>query len=883
MRRVFHLAVSLFLLFAVLSRPVRAEHEFSPGTENGYHSTVLPFLAKHCFRCHDKRKASAGLRVDQLGTSFVTAPSDDWVEVMDAINLGKMPPEEEIRPDAAVSFKVVKWIAAQLMHSEKVARAAGGQIPMRRLNRDEFANTVRDLLLLDERLLAPIVEVLPGDGKAEGFDRLGVALFFDQTQIERTLSVAEMISELAIINPDATPSVQSMRYEAELERPPRDRSVGNLGIRPIKDLEKHRYDPTQKIPGGPKAHAITKDGVVFSQGNDTYVRDDNRGRIGSARAERLITEDGYYRFRVRGGVDRGTPDKPITLTIAHNFKTPHEAIVEVPFPHAVDEPGVVEVTMFLRRGAEDQRHKITLLYNHLPKYIVTTDTNNKLFRDLNGTVGKIQGARAVGDAAVVAKWEAFLKDAKARAKAWQGPMRQINPRYVDITPPRFYLDWMEIEGPIRSDWPPRSHQRLLFKGDSQRDLAYAREIVEQFLPRAYRRPVTTAEVAQVTKLIARELESGRDFHGALRIGLQRVLTSPTFLFLNEPTGEGTRRLNNYALASRLSYFLWSTMPDDQLFEQAAKKQLSDPSALTKQVDRMLADPKAREFVENFAGQWLNVREFGSVLPAENLYSEYDVDLEQSSKQEAYEFFAEILSRNLPVTNFLDSDFVVINQRLARHYGIDGVTGSEFRRVSLRPEHNRGGVFGMAGLMTLLADGTRTLPVRRAAWIVENLFNDPPPPPPPNAGEVQPNTEGEKLTVRERLERHRNELTCASCHATLDPYGLALENYDAIGKWRTRQNGESFRGKNAPELVVSGKLPSGREFGSLKEFKSALLAEKDRFARALSERMMTYALGRPVGYSDRQTIHSFAEALKSDNYRIRTLIHAIVASEEFQTK
>lgn len=302
----------------------------------------------------------------------------------------------------------------------------------------------------------------------------------------------------------------------------------------------------------------------------------------------------------------------------------------------------------------------------------------------------------------------------------------------------------------------------------------------------------------------------------------------------------------------------------------------------REVRRLLADPKAREFVENFAGQWLSVREFGTVMPARQ-YADYDAELEAASKEEVYAFFNEVLTQDLPVTSFLDSDFLVINERLARHYEIDGVAGKHFRRVALAPQHNRGGIFGMAGLMTLLADGTRTLPVRRAAWIRENLFNDPPPPPPPNAGEVQPNTRGEKLTVRERLERHRNEPTCASCHAPLDPYGLALENYDAIGQWRTHQNGEDFKGRKRPDLDVSGRLPSGREFATLAEFKAALLAEKDAFARAFSERLLTYALTRPVGYVDHQTVDGLVAALRGNGYRIRPLIEAVVLSEAFRSK
>lgn len=578
------------------------------------------------------------------------------------------------------------------------------------------------------------------------------------------------------------------------------------------------------------------------------------------------------------------------MTVSYNFKTPQEHSQEVAITSRAGDPGVFETVMFLHRGADDQRRKITLMYNDLQKYIVTTPEANQLRQDTVGTVGKIQAARSAGDSSEVQRLEAVLHDARQRAAAWKGPARHINPEFAKDDPPRFYLDWLEFEGPLQQQWPPESHQLIFFDGDDRNDVEYAREIVQRFLPRAYRRPVTTSEVESVMKLVEAELQSSQELHVALRLGLQRILTSPGFLFLQEPrtkeslpnATEAPRRLNDYELACRLSYFLWSTMPDDELFQLAKQGGLSDAAVLGGQVDRLLADPKCRELVENFGGQWLSVNEFGSVMPATE-YRDYDADLEESSKLEAFAFFEEILRNDLPVNTFLDSDFVVINERLARHYGIEGVTGEGFRRVSIKPEHHRGGVLGMAGLMTLLADGTRTLPVRRASWVVTNLFNDPPPPPPPNAGEVQPNTAGEKLTVRERLSRHRDEPTCASCHRTLDPFGLALENYDAIGMWRTRQNGEGFRGRKSPELDVSGTLPSGRPFDGLNEFKAALMEEKDRFARAFSQRMLTYALCRPVGYADRETVDRLVQSLVENGYRIQPLIRAIVASDSFQTK
>ena len=447
-----------------------------------------------------------------------------------------------------------------------------------------------------------------------------------------------------------------------------------------------------------------------------------------------------------------------------------------------------------------------------------------------------------------------------------------------------FVDWVEVSGPIFPDWPPKSHKSLFFAGDNRQDAEYVREIFARFLPRAYRRPVTEAEMDGVVTVVERARQKGIGFHDAMRMGLARVLCSPGFLFIQEPTTDASpRRLNDYELASRLSYFLWSSMPDEELFELAKSGRLHETDVLTAQVDRLLDSPKAEAFVEGFAGQWLQIREFGSVMPAAEYKRDYDQELEDASRREAYAFFREVLANDLPITNFLDSDFVMINERLARHYGIEGVEGPQIRRVAIQPEHHRGGVLGMAGLMTYLSDGTRTLPVRRAAWVKTQLFGDPPGNPPPNAGEIQPNTAGAKLTVRQRLDLHRNEPTCASCHAKLDPFGIALENYDAIGMWRTKANGEGFRGRNAPELDVSGSFPNGETFTSLEDYKAGLLRQKDDFTQNLATQLLTYALTRPVGYSDGKTVKVITDVTQREGYRLRPLIREIVRSEFFQSK
>jgi hypothetical protein len=324
------------------------------------------------------------------------------------------------------------------------------------------------------------------------------------------------------------------------------------------------------------------------------------------------------------------------------------------------------------------------------------------------------------------------------------------------------------------------------------------------------------------------------------------------------------------------------MPDDELLALAAAGKLHEPANVAAQMKRMIADPKSEQFVQNFGGQWLSVRDYGSIQPAAE-YANYDKALARAAQQEPLAFFTEVLSKNLPVTSFIDSDFLVINERLAKHYGVEGVIGTEFRRVSIRPEHHRGGVLGMTGLMTFLADGTRTLPMRRGSWVLRELFNDPPNNPPPNAGEIQPNTAGKSLTVRERIELHRHDEICASCHFKLDPYGLALENYDAIGQWRERFNGEGFRGSSGPALDVSGKFPDGKAFATLDEYKAGLMAQKEKFARAFCTKLLTYALGRPVGYTDHEQLEALTAVLKNSDYRIQPLLHAIATSEPFNTK
>lgn len=838
----------------------------------GYRETALPFVEQHCLRCHGPKKTLAGFRIDLIGDDFrKPRVAEHWHEVIDRINAGKMPPEDSPRPDAKQAAAFVAWVTAQLREVDRAAKDTGGRIPLRRLNRDEYANTVRDLLHLDEQIVRPLVEELPGDGRAEGFDRLGVALFFDQTQVERTLAAAEKIAARAIVTEPPKVNRTVSRFEHVRRRPPPAMVEVFPGF-------------THTIPRGAEDLIVRPDALEFIQGYPTYRREDvGWGSVHHFSVAGTVTQDGYYRVRINAKVDNRSRTEKNRFRVQYGMDSPIQTEVQV----ELDPSGTTEAVLFLR-GPVDGEVKgpqvLRVLWNHNEKAVIREPKYMNLVSRWTALRGKMEAAAA--RRAPQAEMDALKKQRETlqtEMNAWKGVANIYNPEMDVAKLPRLLIQSIEIEGPIQKEWPPPSHKLLFFAGDDRRDETAIRAVFARLLPRAYRRPTTAEEIdALVAVVVQAQTTQKLSFHEAMRLGLQRVLCSPSFVFLQEPAADKPRSLTDHELAVRLSYFLWSSMPDETLFTLATAGKLRRPDELTAQVRRMLADPKADQLVQNFAGQWLGVREFGSIQPAAE-YRDYDAVLKQSSLREPFAFFREVLRNNLPITSFLDSDFLVIDERLAKHYGIEGVKGPEFRRVAIRPEHHRGGVLGMAGLMTHLADGTRTLPLRRASWVLRELLNDPPNNPPPNAGEIQPNTAGKTLTVRQRLDLHRRDAICASCHAKLDPYGLALENYDAIGKWRDRFNGEGFRGAAGPKLDVSGQLADGTKFTTLEKYKAALLKDKDRFARALSVKLLTYALGRPVGYTDRQVIETLVTALRKDEYRLQTLIQGIVVSEPFRTK
>lgn len=441
--------------------------------------------------------------------------------------------------------------------------------------------------------------------------------------------------------------------------------------------------------------------------------------------------------------------------------------------------------------------------------------------------------------------------------------------------PTLIVDSIDWDGPIVESWPTQAHQRIF--GDSKD----AREIVSKFAERAWRRPVKAEEITPLLQPFEQAQKLGEAFELSIRGSLVAVLCSKNFLYLVEGDAKQPRQqLGDHELASRLSYFLWSTLPDQRLLDLARDGKLREAATLRAETRRMLADPKAAAFAESFPRQWLQLRKVGMFPPDKVLYPEYDENLEQSMVAETVSFFAEILKTNSSLREFLDSDWSMINERLAMHYEIPGIRGDQVQRVSFKPEQHRGGLLTQASILSLTSDGTRHRPVHRGVWVLESIIGKPPPPPPANVpalGTPAPNVK--KTTVREKLEQHRADPNCTACHNKIDPLGIAFDNYDAIGRWRTVEAMKDGTGDN-PALDPSGKLPDGRSFEDSKELRHLLLDDADKFAAAFTEKLATYALRRGMTFTDREELTRIATESKKSDYQLRALIESFVASPLF---
>lgn len=727
-----------------------------------FDKSVRPLLEKSCAGCHNDRMASGSLNLAPFASfSSVAGMRDGWERIIQKVRTGEMPPKGIPRPAEADIAKMMSLVKAEFERADKLVKPDPGRVTARRLNRNEYSNTVRDLLGVDFRADRDF----PSDDSGHGFDNIGDVLTVSPILMEKYVRAAERIASRAI--------------------------GGN---------------PLPKKPVDAEYHS--KDKQVLRIDRSTIE------------ASHRLEWDGEYTIRIGMPGERAKDAAPVTLGFWMNGKLLHSQTVET------KPSGLVYFNPY-----SEAEFKLVL------------PEGDHVFR-----------AGFIGD-----EFVKTLTDKEA---------------YSDKK--NKFLNMIKFIGPFPAKVEKASRKKILVC-DPASGAACVDQILSTLARRAYRRPVTRAEVASLAKFVGVAKAEGLSAEQGIQLAIQAMLVSPHFLFRVErdlyPSEPGrTYRLNDLELASRLSYFLWSSMPDDELLSLAEAGKLRQPGVVDAQIKRMLADAKSSAFADNFAGQWLETRNLDSVKPDPVKFADWGPELRDAMKAETRLFFEHMLRENRPLVEFIDANYSFVNERLAKHYGIEGVTGGDFRRVELAGGQ-RGGVLGQASVLTVSSYPTRTSPVIRGKYILQNILGAAPPPPPPDVPPLDDSGVGEASSLRQGLEKHRSNAVCASCHNRMDTLGFGLENYDAIGRWRTKD------GKF--DIDVSGTFPSGKAFATPAEMRSLLRDELPEFARCLTEKMLTYALGRGLERYDRKTMEEINRKLAAQGYPFQTMVYEIARSLPFQ--
>lgn len=802
------------LLLAALALPSLLSAATVPPQHADLDALVRPFFSEHCNKCHGEKKQKGDLRVDTLPIDF-TSPKimGHWEEIMNRINSGDMPPDDEKRPKADDVAKVAEWITGQLRESETVRQVTiGERVSFRKLTREEYANTIRDLLGVRFDVKAPTG--LPEDPDWKGFERISSVLTLSPAHVEKYVAAAEAVLDEALsLRPE--PKRETIHWGAfEMRWKNFQKEYEQRGI----------------------ANQVRIEIVPNNYTTDTW------------NLEVKTTGEYLLKIKLSGLRPEGGRAPRLKVYIPSIDKTLLEQDVDAP----EDKPITIEARVHLNAG----------------KYPV------RLINSVPGPNGEGRRSRHSGTP------NAFTTT-RSRVP-WQLKLTDDDFKAIQPTLIVDYVDW---DGPIVESWPTPAHRDIFFAGDAgTKDEAYAREIVSRFATRAWRRPVTADEVQRLLKPYRQASQLGDAFELAVKSSLTAVLCSKSFIYLEDGAPAQPRvHLNDWELASRLSYFLWSTEPDAQLLDLAKSGKLHDPATIRAEVKRMLADPKAAEFAASFPRQWLQLRRVGMFPPDKVLYPEYDENLEKSMVAETLGYFSEVLHRNGKLREFLDSDWTMMNERLAMHYGFEGIRGDQLQRVAVKPEDHRGGLLTQGAILSLTSDGTRHRPVHRGVWMLESIIGKPAPPPPANVPALNtPAVNAPKTTVREKLEAHRADAACAACHRKIDPLGVAFDNYDAIGRWRTVETVKDGTGAD-PKLDPSGELPDGRKFADGAELKRLLVHDVDRFATTFTEKLATYALRRGMTFSDREELKLVVEKAKGDDYPLASIIELLATSPLFMKR
>lgn len=834
------------------------------------------FLKVHCVTCHSGETPSAALDLETLSHE----PSDPetlrrWIKVHDRIASGEMPPREADQPNEQERRSAVSGLSQAIVAAEQ---SVGSSIPrLRRLTRTEYENTIRDLFDMPGIALAGN---LPADGSAHGFNKHPDALDISHVNIAKYLEAADHILDYAIATRPDPPTISTRRISLVN----RGGFVAHIVMNGDGILLKNRQPDPDFPPAAEQNH--------LDQGaHERWGSFRNGASVGLFRHEDesvspyFIEHVTIYpaRYRLR--------------TSLWSFQWDRGRML----PGRGTEAARLSVVQLTGDGRGGQHPSYVLGYFDAPR---EGSLEHELYVWLNHN--ELIGFNTASLAPVANYYK------KQRAMEFTGP---------GIT-----VDWMDIEGPLYEQWPPLSHRRLfgqlpmtefkvgeqpniraprrvrprqigagmnrpdpepgIWSVQSESALEDAERLLDGFLPLLFRRPVPPEVRQQYVDIVNERLEAGDCFELAMRAAYRNALVSPDFLLHVEPPGVP----DDFALACRLSYFLWNSLPDEELNRLASSGALRKPEVFHGQVERLLLDQRSQRFMDDFLGQWLRLNEIAATDPDRKLYPEFSPYLQDSMVAETRAYFRELLERDLDVSHLVRSDFIMINQKLAKHYGIDGVDGTQIRRVPLPETCPRGGFVTQASILKITANGTTTSPVPRGAFVIDRLLGEPPEPPPANVAAIEPDVRG-ATTVREQLRKHRNHAACASCHRRIDPPGFALEAFDVIGGFRDRyrsigEGDEPQRGSIDPLIGISfklgpvvdsrGQLADGREFENIREYQALVARDTRRLLTALTRQLAVYASGRTPRFSDRPELEAIVTRTQQQGGGIRTLLHELVA-------
>ncbi|MDX1933261.1 MAG: DUF1592 domain-containing protein [Capsulimonadales bacterium] len=736
-----------------------------------FEKNVAPLIKKYCVSCHSGDKGAAGISLHEYTTGAQALKARGlWDRVVTAVASKHMPPKGMPEPTPAEREAIVGYLQTALSKADCDLKEPG-RVTLRRLNRAEYNNTIRDLVGVD---IKP-ADAFPNDDVGYGFDNIGDVLSVSPLLLEKYLAAARKVARAAIHAPeDGQPT-------------------------------KVRFNATR----------FTGDGAPDAQGVMLY----SNGQTG---VEADFNGTGMFLVRVRA-FEQHAGKENAKMAFYLDGKEFGQATVSA----RIKKPGVYEAGV---RVEQPGRKRVTVGF--LNDYYDDKSTDPQLKGDRNLIIQELE----------------------------------IEPHNV-------------VPAPVK---PSLAQKRILFTRptndtETARDAA-TREIMARFARRAYRRPVTTEEVGKLVRVAAAARKLGGSFEQGVRTAVTAALVSPNFLFMveKEPaTGGKKRLLNDFELATRLSYFLWSSMPDEPLMILAAQGKLRNPDVLIAQAKRMLNDPKASALAENFAGQWLQLRKLSVVAPDPQKYPTFSEAVRKAMRTETEMYFTGIVREDRSILEFLDSNYTYLNGPLAGFYGYSDVQGQEFRRVALKTGQ-RGGILTQASILTVTSNPNRTSPVKRGKWVMENILGSPIPAAPPNVPQLADDKKGPLTgTLRQRMEQHRDNPACASCHQRMDPIGFGLENYDAVGAWRTMDGTD--------KIDASGTLPDGASFDGSAGLRKYLMSKKEMFARTFVERLLTYALGRGIEVHDRCNIDAMAQQVGKRGYRFSEVVATIVTSEPFRYK